>query len=87
MAEHLDRAKRPLCMHAYALSRRGAQRVLDSMLPQTDNGDVMVANMVIADKLRACVACPPPTRYISYYALRPADHSARVGSGAANKSQ
>lgn len=45
--------RRALARAAYALTRHGAQIILDNWLPKTDNGDVMISNMIQAGKLRA----------------------------------
>ena len=37
VAKWLVRPKAPKCLHAYALTRRGAQKFLDGLLPMTDN--------------------------------------------------
>ena len=48
----------PLCRHAYAITRKGAQIIIDKTIPMTDKGDVMVKNLIVNKQLICYSAIP-----------------------------
>ena len=56
----LVEAKRPLCLHAYVLTKSGAQKVLDSLWPMKNNVDKVVSELSRGDNkiLKAYVRSP-----------------------------
>lgn len=51
--DNVQRLKKPLCRHAYALTRNGAEIIMKNTLPQNDNGDQMYRKLIESGELRA----------------------------------
>ena len=46
-------AERPLCRHSYAVSKKGAQIIINKTLPMNEPGDRMLANLIKKSELKA----------------------------------
>lgn len=49
----------PKCRHAYAVTRKGAELIINNTLPMYHNGDNMMADMEIKNSLNALSLVPP----------------------------
>lgn len=57
------KSEQPVCSHAYLLSRRGAQVLVDNALPiQANNDDVPMRSLIREGKLQALSLCPTIAR-------------------------
>eukprot|EP01052_Picozoa_sp_SAG31_P013516 SAG31_NODE_813_length_11892_cov_5.354538_4_plen_1160_part_00 len=53
ISDHLQTAVGPLCAHAYAVSARGARKLLPRMVPASEPNDVVLRKMVVSGELNA----------------------------------
>lgn len=51
--ENMYKLNSPLCRHAYAVTRKGAQIILNNNIPQYHNGDVMNQKLIVNGDLKA----------------------------------
>jgi hypothetical protein len=57
----LKRCFRPLCRHAYIVSKEGATKILDNYntIPQLEAGDLTIGGMILNNQLKSYCSVPP----------------------------
>jgi GR25 family glycosyltransferase involved in LPS biosynthesis len=59
ITEQVCKGGNSLCRHAYAVNRRGAEKILKETLPMYKNGDCMMCDMDVDGRLKSFKVMPP----------------------------